>query len=604
LGTVVGACCKSDGTCTETIASNCTGFFHGAGTTCGPASDSICNKPGCCCQETTSDTRIIREAISDQLTCTDCLQRLASQKVKFAGNFTTIATTNCNKIFDRIGACCDGRGNCQELLYNTCVSFGGFYQGDSSSCFDTLGRPVCASGTGPCCINGTCSQTSFSTCFTSNGFYGGITQPCDLFTCPTTISCLGFVDGVPISPGSKYGGGIVAGVFNPGKSLILGAKTLFSPIGVTGCMPETTYPSEFYTSYVDHRAYGITKDCNNINESYVLIVYPDDVYIDSNLNVKTPTQTYQHNTFPWGATGSSWGPMPGGYDIVSGQASDPFMYSGLVLNQKEGFWSRGFTGATQAQNIGVLANTFPTCPYSIENGRRGTDRAYERYDIESLFGYWKSSWGLYNTIRAVCANNAYWQRVVLPNYTHTYNAFYAVTTIPNAFRVTRLLSDGLTSDTQGATPNNVILSGWYLPSHDELAFIAANTTNAFGYNINQNLVVNGEPLNGTYWTSTGAFDFTKNEGISNYTNNTFPPPGSVGIAMNIDVNGNVDNYKVYKASRQDLYKVRPVRMLRCDGLIPAETKLWYIPPVYKDRIVNKNQTINNTTTPTLPSSAL
>jgi hypothetical protein len=288
--------------------------------------------------------------------------------------------------------------------------------------------------------------------------------------------------------------------------------------------------------------------------------------------------------------------MPGGNDITINSTQNSSSYNTLVLNNKEGFWTTGFTGATQAQDYGIFANTFVPCSASTYNGNAGASRAFPDYSTPSLFGYWKTSWGLYNTIRAVNANNAYWQQVNLSGYNYTYNAFYAVTSIPNAFRVTRLLPDGLTSDTQGITANNTIMSGWYLPSHDEMAFIAANTTNVFGYNINQNLIVNGEPLNGIYWTSTGAFDFTKNEGIS-----TTPTPGSVGIAMNIDVNGDVNNYRVYKASRQDQYKVRPVRMLRCDGLIPASSKLWNIPPVYKDRRVNINQIINNEATPTIPS---
>ena len=341
----------------------------------------------------------------------------------------------------------------------------------------------------------------------------------------------------------------------------------------------------------------------------MLIVYPDDVYIDSKLNIKSPDETYQHNTFPWGATGSSWGPMPGGNDITYND--NPYEYYSLKIYYKEGYWAQGFTGATLAQII--LPNTFVTCSTSTGLGNGGESRAFGTVsEIPKLFGFWKTSWGLYNTIRAINANNAYWQRIPATGYNayYGYSTFYAETTIPNAFRATRLLSDGLTSDTQISTPNNAILSGWYLPSHDEMAFIAANTTNTFGYNINQNLVVNGEPLNGTYWTSTGAFNFAKLEGcygefiINGVKTQINSSPGSVAIAMNIDVNGDINNYKVYKASRQDLYKVRPVRMLRCDGLIPVSSKLWYIPPVYKDRIVNKNQTINNTTTPTLPGSAL
>jgi hypothetical protein len=106
-----------------------------------------------------------------------------------------------------------------------------------------------------------------------------------------------------------------------------------------------------------------------------------------------------------------------------------------------------------------------------------------------------------------------------------------------------------------------------------LGFIAANTVNTSGFNINQILINEGQPLNGTYWTSTGTFNYKSNEGIYNGVDK--PLPGSRAIAITIDINGNLNNYKVVKSNRTEEYKVRPIRTIRCDKLVP-NTKLWNI----------------------------
>jgi hypothetical protein len=108
-----------------------------------------------------------------------------------------------------------------------------------------------------------------------------------------------------------------------------------------------------------------------------------------------------------------------------------------------------------------------------------------------------------------------------------------------------------------------------------MAFIAQNTINTSGYNLNKVLLLDGQPLNGTYWTSTGTFNYKQPEGI--YQSLVKPNPGTVAIAMNIDLDADITKYKVYKADRKTKYKVRPVRMIRCDNKIPSELKLWNIP---------------------------
>jgi len=586
---ILGACCKKDGTCVETAAFLCDGFFHGIGTVCGSATDSICDKPGACCRETTSSGVPVRAPIPGELTCKECLSRLGTEVVKYAGNASKISTVNCDKVFTRTGCCCDGRGNGTVASYEDCVAGGYFYQGDGTDCFDAFDRPLCSAGTGPCCINGNCTQQKYTDCFDSNGFYGGLGQPCDLFECPKEVSCLGFVDGVPIVAGSRYGGGIVVGKYSPNKSQIFGANDLFTPTGLTAAHRGLTFDAKYYRSFVDHTAYGITKDCNFINEDYIIIVYPHDLAIDGSRNIKNPiNEQFTRAVFPWGGTGSAWGPI----------LSSSYTYNDLSQNYQqthlyfsEGYWSTGFTGITQAEDPQVSSNTFPTCTASIAISGSGVDRVLSKSPY-GMHGLWHQSWGLYNTIRAISAKNTRDKKINSSPVNYFNYKDFAGATLVDAFRCVRLVPDGITSDTQGNVANNAALSGWYLPSHDEMAFIALNTVDPFGFNVNSVLITttNGQPINGTYWTSTGTFDYNKQEGI--YTQGSKVNPGSVAIAMNIDVGGNTNNYKIYKSDRQQQHKIRPIRAIRCDSLIPSSKKIWSIPSVFVDRDKSINQEIS------------
>ena len=574
---ILGACCTADGTCSETTAVNCKGYFHGVGTTCGNTYSSICNKPGACCVDFPGELGVN----CFNLTSFQCIGISYSS---FAGNGTKCDTVNCSSVSNKTGACCDGIGGCSELTEQDCLSISGFYQGAGSVCINsTTGTSVCSTGTGPCCINNQCSILSGMECLTKNGYFLGMGRSCDEFECPETISCIGYINGVPLRNGQEYAGGIVVGRYEPGKSKILGASELFNPSDITKIDGTTVYDCKLYTSFLDHTAYGITKDCGFDNEAYVIIIYPRDITIN------------QVNKFSWGITGSSWGPITdaGGnyFDFVlnldsTDTSSRPVYYSNTHLKYNEGYWAIGVTGGVTSGVTGLdsnlLVKTFPTCSASTQYGIQGVNRVFAK-SVYGMHGVWHQSWGLYNTIRTLYANNAYTKRVSLDGTFKWSDFDYSAV---NAFKAARQISDGITSSTQGITGNVGNVSGWYLPSHDELGFIAASTSNLQGFNINTHLMLvsGGQGLNGTYWSSTGTFDYNTGEGV--YYEGVKPKPGSLAVAFDMDINGN--DYRVLKAKRTNTYKVRPIRMIRCDGKVPENRYLWLLPSVLQSKINQRN----------------
>ena len=190
-------------------------------------------------------------------------------------------------------------------------------------------------------------------------------------------------------------------------------------------------------------------------------------------------------------------------------------------------------------------------------------------------GLWSSSWGLYNTIRAISALNVNTLQLSDKNGYWNWNNFNGITL--NAFTATQFLNKGLTSYAQGITGNSQYLSDWYLPSHDEMAFIVSKIAqqNKDCPALNYVLENVGDPILGTYWTSTGAFNYNTKEG--GWTGGDKPKPGSVAIVFDVDNEPN--NCKVYKRHRENKYKIRPIRMLRCDESKPISNKIWNVPTI-------------------------
>ncbi len=188
-------------------------------------------------------------------------------------------------------------------------------------------------------------------------------------------------------------------------------------------------------------------------------------------------------------------------------------------------------------------------------------------------------------------------------------------------------------------PNPPFMSPWYIPSPDELAFIARKVAvNGLNAKI---LSAGGDALRGEYWTSSGAFDFVvnKNDHVNNPEGLLFTTiPGAegeggtaaapyVGITFDrtdnrvqstssaVQIKGHMtkawtqefpDNpdsskdsfgFKNYKRDKfNHLAKVRAIRLVRVDARYPkvfydkntptqsgpwvdSNARLWYIPAV-------------------------
>jgi len=145
----------------------------------------------------------------------------------------------------------------------------------------------------------------------------------------------------------------------------------------------------------------------------------------------------------------------------------------------------------------------------------------------------------------------------------------------------------------GVTGNIENLSDWYIPSHDELAFIASKCMIGSESNLNvQILTNNGTPFDNWYWTSTGSFDVgdrdirgSTAEGV--YDSSTGVSAGTVAWAIKFDSDGRKNMFKVAKKKRtENTYHVRPIRFIRCDGQYvtggtgeAGNSKLWNLPQI-------------------------
>lgn len=585
---LTGSCCKTDGTCEEIMQGLCDGFFAGVGTTCGLSGDNCTQNIGSCCIKTITDGKQSIQCI-ENISSFDCLN-LNNDTVEavFNGFNKTCIDLNCDDCFKNLGGCCNGKGLCTPQTEIDCIRSGGSFLGKGVLCYVDNKTPICSSGTGACCsITGSCTITTASTCFNANGNYFGDGTTCSGITCSNQLSCCSYLP-YKLKPGDLFGGGIIVGIFNPKTSMVLGASNSFSRRGITSSFingGETL--AQYYQNEYDYIGYGITgENCYGIQDntdSYYIIssLYP--VSIDKNKKLINPiSDSYETQEFIWYGSGIAWGPLTN----LTKYSYNDFTFLNKTYEKYYLAYGEGYYGITGDSLDNIKNDTFQTCYSSRSNGLDPIARLFTR-NPKNANGLWNRSWGLYNTIRMIAADNADYLNLSSKPY-FTSDEFESGDEI-HSIRALKLFDNLNYENSFGLTANPEQLTDWYLPSHDELAFIAANCVNnsPYGFNLNSELLVNnGVPYSGWHWSSTGSFDTTnKIEGV--FTSGK-PEHGTVAWAINFDVNGELSNFTVKKENRNTKLKVRPIRAIRCDGVVPNSSsdqyKLWKTPNLLRNRI--------------------
>lgn len=623
---VFGYCCPSQCGVTgyETIEVLCNGVFYlgMTGSTC----DDICFRTGVCCLLTDSQQVQQLPDFVPECECASFAQKNSQTYIWTPkdANVLSVTDVDCTNAISGIGGCCDGRGNCSQQSLLDCNELGGFHQGLGVKCQLTNGSLLCQGGTGACCTpsTNTCvNNLTYNQCMTNNGVYFGKNSICSDFEC--TSSCLNTINGIPsLSIGSEFEGGIVAGIFNTQKSLCLGNKKFGGiPLNlVTGLDANEILGStaifnylangdeknaELYFSRTDKIGYGFTHSTNHSCEedSWILIVgkYPitltestdPSVIVSEDVNdlrsIKTFTWSHGGTYFGFGFDQSYGIPQNiENENSICPQAVEMEELGPQLHLRDEGWYAfkdisnlaNGITYYGNRETFKSCSDYFNNCPIK----RASLIPLYARVGSEKI---WRRNWGLYNTIMMVGAEIWAHKKTSIEsvdptaNYNFNFGNGYTFTyTNWNSSQQSCGEAISAYNIAKSASTYSPKLSKWYIPSVDELSFIAHKISTE---DLNGKIIAaGGIPIGdsaigsqGWVWTSTGTFneanqeEYLQTKGIAYPASNTNAyqynvKHGSEAWAMKFNT-ANINEIKIAKQNRLNKYEVRPVRLIRCDA---------------------------------------
>lgn len=533
-------------TCSSSNAYACRNSTFYAGLTCG----AVVNKlGGCCLTDRENNTTLPCQ----QTTFCGCHTLATSFNFAFVWKPFTVERPSCNyfscnSAINSIGACCDGIGRCYDTTLETCRQSNHFFQGTGTKCLSG-GENICISGTGGCCEPGvTCNDgVTGSDCISQNKLYFGANKRCyEFITDPVELPCASALPGYYLRVGDVIGDSMVVGVYKPNGTTcygnpIFGGSSNFTSLVNGG----ETLCSEYLSGY-DYNGYGNIHDriCNNI-DSYVVLVSLHPLSYKNNYN------------FTWNTGGMAYGPLINGSgNIIEPQTED-------INQKKEGYiFNSGLTGSLN-ENI-IIINSHSTCEAKRDYNDNVIERSFRNTE-QNFNGRWSSDWGLHNTIRMTNAELMYESGTTHDSY--LYSDLYAPS---DDFRSDMTSSvTGLRYLNRYTTLNNHI-SSWFIPSINELSFLAEQCKNN---DLNTILLNNnGTPINGENWSSTGTFNYTGTTGEGIF-NGTTADNGTYAWSINFDNTG----YTVKKDSRLTEKQIRPIRIIRCDGtnMENSTDRLWW-----------------------------
>lgn len=545
-GYTFGVCCNSTCGFTLTDTYGCTGYFF-PGITNGV---TFCSSEGACCLFTKEGSPLKCE----ELTYCECSTIASASNFNFSWTaFTGIKTSckdfDCTLSYGKIGACCDGTGICVETTKDQCS---GHWQGAGIKCVNKDNLNVCYSGYGACCDSGVTCENGItgSTCFEQNKTYFGDQSTCGCIDCSAeSIPCYGVVPNQTLKIGDVFENGIVVGIFNPNGAECFGNGAFGANTSTQDLNKKVTNQVPVkYRSIYDYSGYGhnLSSTCENNSDSYIMLMSLHPVTLDDNQEIVTYTGNSEYQTtFIWNNGSNGWGPIINSVNYSVNTTSYNTKQEGYIFNRS--------VNETR-NNISYLS--FPMC--GMIRKTDSPDDWLINNPNTSFNGKWYRNYGFMNTLRLLNSEYFYFKGVSASGIEAS-----DYTPVEDEKEITIARAVSLYNIKYPATNNMV--SDWFVPSHDELAFIANSCVNLdANENINLKLMLaNGTPLYDWYWSSTGSFG-TEDGSILNGTKNL--TPGSVAWAIKFDSDGNESNFVVKKRNRiTEKCNLRLIRMIRCDA---------------------------------------